>query len=65
MRTRPTPVTVNPFQHLLELEKTAFDLYTSYVSQLADEELKDLFAKIALQEKAHMEIANQLISLVQ
>jgi len=65
MTIKPTGLIVGPFSHLLQLEKIAFDLYSSYVSQLADEELKELFAKIALQEKGHMEIANELIKLVQ
>jgi|GEM_PF-3730466 len=65
MSIRHTPVTIEPFSQLLEMETKAFNLYSSYVEKLKDDELIQMFDFIRKQEKGHMEIAEKLIELVQ
>ena len=65
MYSDPVGASVQSFYDLLEREKKARDMYKEYAEKVSDEYLKNLFLTISEQEQGHMEIANELIKLVQ
>lgn len=51
-------------RQLLAIDKNAFDLYSDLGKNIEDPDLKDKFLKIARDEKRHVALSEEMISLL-